>query len=64
MKSSEIKELADKELSEKIDFIREQLSKQKMNHVISPLENPMLIRKNRKDIARLLTEKKKRSLSK
>ncbi|MCZ2443596.1 MAG: 50S ribosomal protein L29 [Flavobacteriales bacterium] len=64
MKSSEIKELADKELYEKIDFIREQLSKQKMNHVISPLENPMLIRKNRKDIARLLTEKKKRSLSK
>ncbi|MBE2247707.1 MAG: 50S ribosomal protein L29 [Candidatus Competibacteraceae bacterium] len=61
MKSSEIKELSHTELDEKLDLLREQLSKQKLNHVVSPLENPLMIRKNRKDIARLLTEKKKRS---
>jgi large subunit ribosomal protein L29 len=34
----------------------------KINHKVSPLENPMLIRKNRKDIARLLTEKRRREI--
>lgn len=62
MKQSEIKELSNAELKEKIEILRNELTKMKINHGISPLENPMLIRKNRKDIARLLTEKRRREL--
>lgn len=38
------------------------LKKLSFAHVITPLENPMSIRSLRKDIARLKTELKKRSL--
>lgn len=62
MKQSEIKELSNAELVEKIEILKQELTKMKINHGISPLENPMLIRKNRKDIARLLTEKRRREL--
>jgi len=62
MKQSEIKELSNAELVEKIEILQNELTKMKINHGISPAENPMLIRKNRKDIARLLTEKKRREL--
>lgn len=62
MKQSEIRELSNAELVEKIEIFRNELSKLKINHEISPLENPMLIRKKRKDIARLLTEKRRREL--
>jgi large subunit ribosomal protein L29 len=60
MKSSEIKELSNTELSDKIQELSASLNKMKLNHVISP--NPMLIKKNRRDIARLKTEKRKRDL--
>jgi large subunit ribosomal protein L29 len=62
MKSSEIKELSNTELSDKIQELSASLNKMKLNHVISPIENPMLIKKNRRDIARLKTEKRKRDL--
>lgn len=62
MKQSEVKELSNAELVEKIEILRNELTKMKINHGIAPLENPMLIRKNRKDIARLLTEKRRREL--
>jgi large subunit ribosomal protein L29 len=62
MKQSEIKELSNAELVEKIEILQNELTKMKINHGISPAENPMLIRKNRKDIARLLTEKRRREL--
>ncbi|MCX7744660.1 MAG: 50S ribosomal protein L29 [Flavobacteriales bacterium] len=63
MKQSEIRELSNAELVEKIENLQNELTKMKINHGISPLENPMLIRKNRKDIARLLTEKRRRELN-
>ena len=40
------------------------LTKMKMNHAVSPLENPMLIRTTRRNIARLMTELRKRELNK
>ena len=42
------------------DLVR--LKKLEFAHAISPLENPMSIRNLRKDIARLRTELKKKSL--
>ena len=50
MKSAEIKDLSVKELQERIDVEKAQLSKLK-----SPIENPSIIKKSRRDIARMLT---------
>ena len=43
MKTSEIKDLTTEEIREKIETEKAALTKMKMNHAVSPLENPMLI---------------------
>ena len=63
MKNSEITELTTEDLKERIAAERTALTKMKMNHVVSPLENPMQIRAARKTVARLLTELHKRELT-
>ena len=55
MKSAEIKELSVKELQERIEAQKAQLAKLKVQHAVSPVENPSIIKKNRRDIARMLT---------
>ncbi|MBC5621476.1 MULTISPECIES: 50S ribosomal protein L29 [Butyricimonas] len=64
MKQSEICELTTEEIKEKIATEQSALTKLKMNHAVSPLENPMLIRATRRNIARLMTELRKRELNK
>jgi large subunit ribosomal protein L29 len=63
MKTSEIRELTTKELEERIEAEKLMLTKLKINHAISPLDNPMKIRHTRRDIARMLTELRKRQLA-
>lgn len=55
MKSAEIKDLSIKDLQERIDAEKAQLAKLKVQHAVSPVENPSIIKKNRRDIARMLT---------
>jgi large subunit ribosomal protein L29 len=55
MKASEIKELTVKEIEERIDNEKNFLIKQKLNHAISPLDNPLKIRETKRTIARLKT---------
>ena len=62
MKNSEIKELTNQELIERIDAERENLVTMKLNHSISPLDNPLQIRDVRKNIARLATELRQREI--
>jgi large subunit ribosomal protein L29 len=62
MEYSEIKELTTKELLEKLDNSRELLVRMKLNHTVSPLDNPNKIRETKKVIARLKTELHKREL--
>ncbi len=62
MKASEIKELSLKEIEERIDNEKNFLIKQKLNHAISPLDNPMKIRETKKTIARLETFLRKKTL--
>ena len=62
MKQEVITELSTQELKERLDEERIQLSKLKMNHAVSPLENPNVIAQFRKTIARILTELRKREL--
>lgn len=62
MKNSEIRELSTTELVERIEIEKIDLDKMEMNHIISPIENPLLIRKSRRTIARLMTELNARKL--
>ncbi|MHC1702781.1 MAG: 50S ribosomal protein L29 [Tenuifilaceae bacterium] len=62
MKTAEIRELSIKELEERIDTEKAQLLKLKLNHSISPLDNPMKITVTRKNIARLMTILTERNL--
>ena len=63
MKSSEIRELSNQELLERIDNEKTALVRMKLNHAISPLENPQKIKESRRTIARLMTEKRKREMN-
>jgi large subunit ribosomal protein L29 len=63
MKNSEIKELSTKELRERIDTEKENMVRMKLNHAVSPLDNPMVLKYAKKDIARMMTELKKREVS-
>lgn len=64
MKSTEIKELTDKEIKEKLVAEKEALVRMKLNHTISPIEQPHKISESRKNIARLKTELRQRVLNK
>ena len=61
MKPSEIKELTVKEIEERIDSEQGHLTQLKLNHAVSPLDNPMKIRETKKNVARLKTELSKRA---
>jgi large subunit ribosomal protein L29 len=63
MKTKEIRELTDKELAERIDNETSYLQKLKLNHAISPLDNPNKIKEARRNIARLKTELHQRQLA-
>jgi large subunit ribosomal protein L29 len=60
MKMSEIKEFSTKELEERIETEKNTLVRMRLNHTVSPLDNPMKLKFARKNIARLMTELKNR----
>ncbi len=55
MKTSEINEFTTKEIEERIDTEKSLLAKLRMNHTVSPLDNPIKIKETRRNIARLKT---------
>ena len=63
MKNSEIKELTTKELVEKLQDEKAHLVRLKLNHTVSPLDNPNKLRESRRLVARLKTEIRKRELT-
>ena len=62
MKIKEIRELSIKELHERIDAETSSLNQNRINHSISPLDNPSAIKEQRRSIARLNTELRQREL--
>jgi len=60
MEAVEIKKLSDTELKEKIGSDQTLLTRLKLQHSVSPIENPMRVRAQRKLVARLLTEARAR----
>ncbi|MEA1873233.1 MAG: 50S ribosomal protein L29 [Bacteroidota bacterium] len=63
MKNSEIQQMTDKEVQERIGEEKLMLRKLKMSHAVSPLENPNKIPEIRRNVARLMTEWNKRQSS-
>jgi large subunit ribosomal protein L29 len=63
MKIKEIKDLNNKDIQDKIEAETAQLDSLKLNHSISPLDNPGVIRETRRTIARLKTELRHRELN-
>jgi large subunit ribosomal protein L29 len=63
MEQKVIRELTTGEIIERLEEEKKQLTKLKLNHAVSPLENPNKIKTYRKTIARLETELRSRTLS-
>ena len=63
MKIKEVRELSTKEIEERIDAEAMALDQKKINHSISPLDNPIQIKAQRRTIARLKTELRQRKLN-
>ncbi len=64
MKTSEIKELSTPDLLERIDTEKTLLVRMKLNHAITPLDNPQKVKDVKITIARLQTELRTRELNK
>jgi large subunit ribosomal protein L29 len=61
MKSSVIREMTTEEIEDRLIDEKSTLAKLKMQHAISPLENPLVLRERKNDVARLMTELTRRS---
>ena len=60
---NEIRQMSDKDLSERLVVEREALSKLRFNHSVAGLESPNILKNKKRDIARLLTEQNLRKNS-
>ena len=63
MKQTDITQLSKSDLLERINEEKAALSKLKMNHDVSAIENPLKITYGRKTVARLKTELRKREIA-
>ena len=57
-----ITDLSTADMVERLKEEQERLTKMKLSHAISPLENPQTIKEQRRTIARLKTELRRREL--
>jgi len=63
MKISEIKELTEKEIVERLQIEKENLVRLRMNHAVSPLDNANKLRESKRNVARLKTVLRERELN-
>ena len=63
MKKEEIKELSTKDLEERRERMESEYRQLTINHSVSPIDNPAKITADRKMIARVKTELRKRELN-
>lgn len=64
MKIKEVRELETKDLVERLEAAIAKYDQMRLNHSITPLENPSQIKAARRDIARMKTELHQRELNK
>jgi large subunit ribosomal protein L29 len=63
MKGTEIRELTDTEIAERIEQLNEERFRLRFRSATQQLENPILLRTIRRDIARLKTAQRERELN-
>lgn len=63
MKIAEIRELSTQELLERVDADVAAYAQKRINHSITPMENPSQLKQQRKLIARMKTELRQRELN-
>ena len=63
MKIKEVRGLETKDLVERIDAEVAKYNQMKLNHAITPMENPSEIKATRRDIARMTTVLRERALN-
>jgi large subunit ribosomal protein L29 len=63
MDQADINQLSTNDLVDRIKEEKATLMKLKLNHAVSPIENPQKIKFSRKAVARLQTEFRKRELA-
>ena len=62
MKQEVIRELSTADLLDRLEEEKKHLTRLRLNHAVSPLDNPHQITENKKTIARIKTELRKRQL--
>ena len=62
MKGPDIREMTDQEISERIEQLEEERFRLRFRSATQQLENPMLLRHIRRDIARLKTAQREREM--
>ncbi|MFB6258930.1 MAG: 50S ribosomal protein L29 [Flavobacteriales bacterium] len=62
MRTSEIRELSDVDIQEKLENEEAELKKLRLDHAVSEVENPMQFRDRKRSIARLKTVLREREL--
>ena len=63
MKKEEIREMATADLTERLAQMEKEYLQSRMNHAVSPLDNPAQITADRRMIARVKTELRMRELN-
>jgi len=63
MKKEEIKEVSTQDLKDRLEKMETEYRQLKINHSISPIDNPAKITADRKMIARVKTELRRRELN-
>ena len=64
MKIAEIRQIPANELAERVEAEVAKYNQMKLNHAITPMENPSEIKATRRDIARMKTVLRERELNK
>lgn len=62
-KHNTLKDLTPLELQDKLQSERDTLGKLRFNHAVSPVESPAQLRSARKNVARILTEMRRREIA-
>jgi len=63
MKKESFKEVSTQDLKDRLEQMEKEYAQLKINHSISPIDNPAKITADRKNIARVKTELRQRELN-
>jgi large subunit ribosomal protein L29 len=62
-KKDDLKDLTALELQDKLQAEREAMGKLRFNHAVSPVESPARLKSTRRNVARILTEVRRREIA-